>query len=139
MIRILCVGRIKTDYYRAGIEDYTRRLRRFATVHIEEVPDQDPAREAKSLLQRTNQARLVVCDERGENWSSARFAEELGRHGAIDFVVGGPDGLDEALRQRADASVGFGAITLPHELARLVLIEQIYRGFTLLRGHPYHR
>ena len=139
MIRILCVGKMKSSYLRDGVDDYLKRLRRHARVEIVELPDAGVERESQALLAKTGTARVVLCDRGGDNWSSERISEELGRHGAIDFVVGGPDGVDDALRRRADARVAFGAITLPHELARLLLLEQIYRGYCILGGHPYHR
>ncbi len=87
---------------------------------------------------------LVVVDERGERWSSEALAayladlSMLGRPGAV-FVIGGPLGLSESLRARASHVLSLSSFTLPHELARLVLVEQIYRAGTIQRGEPYHK
>ena len=88
--------------------------------------------------------RLIALDERGAPLSSSDFAERLGAWrdaGArqLGIVIGGADGLDPSLRARADLSLAFGAMTWPHQLARLMLAEQLYRAATILAGHPYHR
>lgn len=139
MIRILCIGRIRAGYYRDAAEDYQRRLRRLARIDIVEIPDSSEERQAEQILEKLGEARVLACDAGGDVVTSEELSEELGSHGAIDFLIGGPDGLGHAVITRADRSVAFGRITLPHELARVVLLEQIYRGFTILKGHPYHR
>jgi 23S rRNA (pseudouridine1915-N3)-methyltransferase len=88
--------------------------------------------------------RLIVLDERGEALGSEAFAARLGGwkdagEVAATLVVGGPDGLDAALRRSADIALSFGAVTWPHQLVRVMVMEQIYRGMTILSGHPYHR
>jgi len=82
-------------------------------------------------------ARVVALDERGKDYSTKQFAELLKRETA--FVIGGPDGLDPAMRRDAELLLRLSSLTLPHALAQVVLLEQIYRGATLLTGHPYHR
>lgn len=89
-------------------------------------------------------AAVVVLDERGRDLDSAAFARTLGRwrddsRGDIAFVIGGADGHDDAIRDRADLLLSFGRLTWPHMLARAMLAEQIYRAQTILSGHPYHR
>jgi 23S rRNA (pseudouridine1915-N3)-methyltransferase len=81
--------------------------------------------------------RVVLLDERGKDLTTAQFAALLGEETA--FVVGGPDGLDEKTRQEAKILLRLSSLTLPHALAQVVLVEQIYRAATLLTGHPYHR
>ena len=132
MIRILAVGRLRADWARTACEDYARRAGRFARLEVVEVPDADPAREARALLEAT-------CDRTGDAISSEELAALLGRHGSISFALGGPDGFDDAVRARAARSIAFGRITLPHELARVVLLEQVYRALSIRAGHPYHR
>lgn len=82
-------------------------------------------------------ARLVALDERGKDCSTRQFAELLGSETA--FVIGGPDGLDAATRQEAALILRLSSLTLPHALAQVVLLEQIYRAASILTGHPYHR
>jgi 23S rRNA (pseudouridine1915-N3)-methyltransferase len=100
--------------------------------------------EAKSLIEALPaKCLLVVCDERGKGLTSADFAALVG--GARDagrdvvLVIGGPDGVDEGLRARADALLSLGPMTLPHQLVRVLVAEQVYRATTILSGHPYHR
>jgi 23S rRNA (pseudouridine1915-N3)-methyltransferase len=89
-------------------------------------------------------AALVLLDERGKNLSSEDFAKRIaqlrdGGRRAAAFVIGGPDGLDPALRGEAELTVSFGQLTWPHQLVRVMLAEQLYRAVTILTGHPYHR
>lgn len=103
------------------------------------------AREGEALLAAVPPgARLVALDERGRTEGSEAFAARLGRWRddgirAVAFVIGGADGLDEAVRKRADFVLSFGALTWPHMLVRAMLAEQVYRAQSILAGHPYHR
>lgn len=139
MIRVLVVGRLKAKWAQLAEADYRRRLGRFTNLDLQEIADSDPDREGQQILARLGQEPLVVCDPRGATWTSEELARRLGRHGSLSFCVGGPDGLSDAVRERASESLAFGRMTLPHELARIVLLEQLYRGYTILGGHPYHR
>ncbi len=139
-VLVLAVGRMKEDYFRAAETEYARRLRPYCHLLIEEVKD-----EAALLRAVPDGALVVALDERGDLLTSGDLATGLlGReeqHGAgrpIAFAIGGPDGHAEALRRRAGRTVAFGRITMAHRLARVVLLEQLYRAFTILRGHPYH-
>lgn len=143
MIRIVAVGRLRTPWLQQGCEDYLRRIGKFARAEVVEVDDSTPATEAKELLARAKPGAgnrvLIACDRQGEAWTSQQLSQLLGRHGSPTFLMGGPEGLHTEVLDAADHCFGMGRITLPHELARLVLLEQIYRGLTMLRGHPYHR
>lgn len=103
------------------------------------------AEEARALLALVPPGgRIAVLDERGASISSEDFAVRLGRARddgapAFTFFIGGPDGLDEALRARASLVLAFGAMTWPHQIVRIMAAEQIYRAMTILSGHPYHR
>jgi 23S rRNA (pseudouridine1915-N3)-methyltransferase len=143
LIRVIAVGKLK-DWRIAGlIEEYAQRIRPFAQLEIVELRDEGPDREAEAMLRRlgspAGHALTVALDERGEELASRALADLLGRHGSLDFLIGGPDGLGSAARARAARTIRLSALTLPHELARLVLMEQVYRGLTILRGSPYHR
>ena len=102
------------------------------------------AEEAAAILARAGPSVLVVFDERGRALTSEAFAERIGSwrdagRTALNFVIGGPDGLDEGIRRQAGLVAAFGALTLPHQLARVLVMEQVYRALTILAGHPYHR
>ncbi|MCZ8316803.1 23S rRNA (pseudouridine(1915)-N(3))-methyltransferase RlmH [Phreatobacter sp.] len=100
--------------------------------------------EEAAAIRRVRSGRLILLDERGKSLGSADFAAQLGRwkdasEEAATLVIGGPDGLDPALRAEADLVLSFGAMTWPHQLVRVMAMEQLYRAVTILSGHPYHR
>lgn len=150
---VLAVGRLK-GWAAEGSDDYLKRLRRYFPIEIVEVPEEDLNRrsprevlsaEAAKLLKRLPEgAHVVVLDrEKGRRFSSedlARHLNELGLSGNshVAFVLGGPLGLSQEVLQKADARFSFGDITLPHALARVVLLEQLYRAAKINRGEKYH-
>ena len=150
---IVAVGKPK-GWAAEGAEEYAKRLRRYFPVAVVEVPEEDLNRrtprevldtEAEKLLRRIpNGAYVISLDrERGEGLSSenlARRLETLGLSGQshVAFVLGGPLGLSPEVLGRADSVVSFGRITLPHALARVVLLEQLYRAAKINRGEKYH-
>ncbi len=150
---IVAVGKLK-GWAAEGAEEYAKRLRRYFPVAVVEVPEEDLNRrtprevldaEAEKLLRRIpNGAYVISLDrERGEGFSSenlARRLETLGLSGQshVAFVLGGPLGLSPEVLGRADSVVSFGRITLPHALARVVLLEQLYRAAKINRGEKYH-
>jgi len=100
--------------------------------------------EEAAAIRRVRSGRLILLDERGKGLGSAEFANLLGRwkdasEEAATLVIGGPDGLDPALRAEADLTLSFGSMTWPHQLVRVMAMEQLYRAVTILSGHPYHR
>lgn len=143
MIRILAVGRLK-DARLAGLaNEFAQRIRPWSDLEIVELKDQGPEREGAAMLARLGPASghglTVAMDERGDAVSSRDLAALLGAHGSLTFLIGGPDGLSPALRERADRLLSLSPLTFTHETARFLLLEQIYRGLAILRGHPYHR
>jgi 23S rRNA (pseudouridine1915-N3)-methyltransferase len=150
-ITVAAVGKLR-PYYRQAADDYARRLRRYATIREQEV--REASRAPSSVVQRAEEAArletkiadgsmMVALARDGAGWNSREFARQLerwlqaGRHLAL--VIGGSEGLDPALVSRAGARWSLGPLTLPHELARVVVLEQVYRAFTILRGEPYHK
>ena len=146
------MGRIKTGWWKDAAGEYAKRIARFRKLAVAEVRDADPsleparrsAVEGERILREIGpQDLLLAMDERGEEFSSegfARFLDKLDRdaQGTPCFVVGGPYGLADGVRERARRLIRLGAMTLPHELARVVLLEQIYRAECLLHRIPYH-
>ena len=146
------MGRIRTGYWKEAAGEYAKRIARFRKLAVAEVRDADPsleparrsAVEGERLLREIGpQDLLFAMDERGEEFSSegfARFLDKLDRdaQGTPCFVVGGPYGLADGVRARARRLIRLGAMTLPHELARVVLLEQIYRAECIRRSIPYH-
>ncbi len=155
--RILAVGRGMPEPIRALVADYRGRLAPFGGAELLEVADarrsaDSPAHRQRWLAEEAERLNrviarsgvLIALDSRGRALSSPDLATALGRlrdEGLteIQFLVGGPDGLDEALLGQARWSLSLGPMTLPHMLARVVLLEQLYRAMTILRGIPYHR
>lgn len=156
-LSLVAIGRLKAGPERELVERYTGRIEQIARslgmsgLDVIEIPESRARREgdrrreeAASIVERTGPALLVLLDERGKSPTSEDFARRLGgwRDGgrsAAAFVIGGPDGLDQDLRARAELVFSFGALTLPHQLVRVLLAEQVYRALTILAGHPYHR
>lgn len=151
-IRLLCVGTRVPGWVTDGYLDFARRLPRDQALILEEVAatrrQGDVKRcideEGERLLGRVGRDdRVIALDERGAAWSSTALSERLGswRRDGRDVVllVGGADGLSQDCRSRAEATWSLSAATLPHALVRVLVAEQIYRAWTLLSGHPYHR
>ncbi|MBO6519616.1 MAG: 23S rRNA (pseudouridine(1915)-N(3))-methyltransferase RlmH [Rhodospirillales bacterium] len=148
-LTLIAVGRAKRGPEQELFNSYQKRLN--PGLDLIEVEEKRPlsgaelkAREAELIAAKIpDGAFLVALDERGKPLSSRKFAEKLGdlRDGGRDiaFIIGGADGLDESLRARADMILGFGPQTWPHMLVRAMLAEQVYRGQSILAGHPYHR
>jgi 23S rRNA (pseudouridine1915-N3)-methyltransferase len=152
-IRVICEGKIKNANLRELDAEYAARIRHFADLRVEEVRPvaaQKPVRDGKlrrgedQLLARIGAGYRVLLDPRGREYGSDEFAAWLGERQArgtaeVTFVVGGPDGFSEAFRSRADLLLALSRMTLTRDWARALLLEQIYRAFTILRGHPYAR
>ena len=123
-------------------EEYALRLRPWAKLEITELKDSDPTREASAMsskLENTGAGFIVGLDERGNPATSHEMAKLLGTHGAISFLIGGPDGLGDGAKKRSDRLLSLSPMTFTHEMARFILIEQIYRGLAINRNHRYHR
>ncbi|NME19957.1 23S rRNA (pseudouridine(1915)-N(3))-methyltransferase RlmH [Lactobacillus johnsonii] len=157
-IKIVCVGKLKEKYFKDGIAEYVKRMSRFAKVKIVQVPDEkapeklSPAEmeqvkeiEGKRILDKIKEKEYVyVTAIKGKERTSEAFAKELSNlttygHSDITFVIGGSLGTSDAVNKRADDLISFGKFTMPHQLMRLVLIEQIYRAFMINSGSPYHK
>ena len=149
---VAAVGRPRNADLAAAIEAYEQRAARYWPLEIREVreesgrsqpPESVREKESERLAQRVEGATLVACDERGTGMTSEAFAGFLqrARESARDiaFVIGGAHGLSESLRGRAPTRLSLAPWTLPHEMARLVLAEQLYRAGTIVRGEPYHK
>lgn len=152
-VSLLAVGRPRNAALAAAISEYESRAAHYWPLDVIEVKE-EPARsasamqvkerEAERLLARTPVDALVaICDPGGDSMTSEAFAEWLGRcrdrAQNVAFVVGGAYGIGDALRSRADRRLSLAPFTLPHELARLVLVEQLYRAGSINRGEPYHK
>ena len=152
-ITLVAVGKLKERWWRDAADEYLKRLRPYATVTMIEVPDRDVTRDerravaeegAAILRALADSSHVIALDVAGKQAGSAGFSDDLQKH-ALDgrsdltFVIGGAAGLAGEVLDRADARMSLGPMTLPHQLARVVLLEQLYRAFKIARGEPYHR
>lgn len=141
---IFSIGKPKLAFAQAGVEEYAARLRAFATVRVEFVKPAARESESAALVRRSEGMFRVALDERGAQIGSRQFAEKISAwemRGVknIALLVGGADGHGDDLKKTADWTWSLGKLTLQHELALVVLLEQIYRAFTIKAGLPYHR
>jgi len=136
--RVVAVGRVRNAALRAACDDYLERLRHYARVEEREVKD-----EARVLEGVPEGSRLVALSRSGEEWTSQQLAEWTGRWEMdgrdVALAIGGADALPEPVLRHAERVWSLSRLTLPHELARVVLYEQLYRAYTIRRGEPYHR
>lgn len=157
-IKIIGVGKLKEKYFRAAIAEYAKRLSRFAKFEIVEVPDEKApeklsqaqmdqvmATEGERILAKIKPKEYVIALAiKGKERPSEVFAKEIADlstygHSDITFVIGGSLGLSPEVIKRADDQLSFGQLTMPHQLMRVVLSEQIYRAFMINEGSPYHK
>jgi 23S rRNA (pseudouridine1915-N3)-methyltransferase len=139
-IRLLSVGKDKGETL-ALAQEYTGRIARFADLDCIELKAAAPAREAEALLEKSLKGDLWALDQRGTELTSEELARRLGplRSSSLTLCIGGDEGLDESVRAQARFVWSLSRLTLPHRLARVVVLEQLYRAFEILRGAPYHK
>ena len=138
-IRVIAVGKVRKRWIQDGLAVYLKRL---PGLVVCELRDADPARESQAILAELRpEERLAVLCEEGELLGSLALAERLRGTGSerLAFVIGGADGLDPGLKARASWRISLSALTFPHELARLLLLEQLYRAHSIQQGGAYHR
>ncbi len=152
-LAILAVGHKLPDWVAKGCQEYLKRMPRelpLTVVEIKPEPRGSKTREQllaaeKARLEQALQgfSRIVVLDERGADLTTLKLAQRLENWmqegGDTAFIIGGADGIDEAIKQRANDMIRLSSMTLPHAMARLVLCEQLYRAVSVVKNHPYHR
>ena len=157
-IKLVTVGKLKEKYLKDGIAEYSKRISRFAAVEMieladEKTPDRASDSENEKILNLEGNRILSKIGDRefvlvlaieGKTLSSEEFSKQLEQasingFSTLTFVIGGSLGLSPQVKKRANLSLSFGRLTLPHQLMRLVLVEQIYRAFTIQQGSPYHK
>jgi 23S rRNA (pseudouridine1915-N3)-methyltransferase len=153
IIRVLAIGQTKMSYVKDGLDLYLKRLAHYSRVEWIELPDPS-SKSAASDQQRIPEGELllkhiqpgdfvVLLDEKGELFSSAQWAEwmnkrQLSGSRSLTLIIGGAYGFSDAMRQRADQMISLSPMTFPHDLVRVILAEQLYRCFTILKGEKYH-
>lgn len=153
-INIICVGKIKEKYILDGIQEFAKRMQAFGKLKIFELKEDGNdsnrsisiEKESKSILEtlEKNKGFRILLDIQGKFFSSEEMAsqiEKIGLNGdsTINFIIGGSYGVSEAIRKSADLRLSFSKMTFPHQLMRLILIEQIYRWFSIIKNTKYHK
>lgn len=152
------MGKLREKYLREGINEYTKRISRFCDIEIQEVGDEQapenlsPAqeeqvkrKEAEKILRKVKDGSLLIAlDVKGQKFDSESFAAKLqsffvSGYSHITFVIGGSLGLDDELLRKAHIRFSMSDLTFPHQLARLILMEQLFRAFKIINGEPYHK
>ena len=157
-VKILCVGKIKEKFYTQAIEEYTKRLSKYCSLSIVEVPDEKTSenasdteidivkdKEGERLLKHINERDFVIAlailGKQMDSVEFSKYIEGLGIQGksSIAFVIGGSLGLSDNVLKRADYQISFSKMTFPHQLMRVILAEQIYRAMRIMKNEPYHK
>lgn len=154
-INVIAVGKIKESYYQAGVDEYVKRLSKYAKVRIVEVKEKNLSNEPNSAeiletlkregeeIKKELKGACVALAIEGKNYSSVAFAELIKKlkdeKGEITFVIGGSHGIDESVKNSCAEKLSFSKMTFPHTLARVMLLEQIYRAFNILQDGKYHK
>lgn len=142
-VNIVCIGKIKESYLREACGEYIKRLSRFCKLEIKELAEGKNLKdEAEAVLRAVSGYKIALCVE-GKQLSSPALAERLkaltDRGGEITFVIGSSCGLDDAVKDNCDLKLSFSEMTFPHQLMRVILLEQIYRAFMINAGSEYHK
>ena len=142
-INLICVGKLKESYWRAAQEEYVKRLSRFCKAEVREVPERFTLKEEAENILRLCRGHTIALAAEGTGVSSETFAEKLGalcdRGEEITFVIGSSCGLDGSVKRSAKELISFSELTFPHQMMRVMLLEQIYRAFMILSGSVYHK
>lgn len=157
-ITIICVGKIKEDFYRKAVSEYEKRLGRYCRLEILEVQDEktpehaSPAMEeqikekeaARILKYIKEDAYVFTLEIQGEKPDSVSFSNQLNQLAVqgkshLQFIIGGSLGLHQSVSRAAHQALSFSNMTFPHQLMRVILLEQLYRGYRIMKGEPYHK
>lgn len=142
-INVLAVGKLREPYWREAAEEYIKRLSRFCKLEVRELAERETLQEEAQDVLRAARGDLIVLAVEGKGLSSEQFARKIqlqcdgGRE--TTFVIGSSEGLDEAVKRAAKELVSFSAMTFPHRMMRVILLEQIYRAFMINSGSEYHK
>lgn len=142
-LSIVCVGKLKEEFFRSAVSEYLKRLSRFAKVEIKEIPEGKSLKEeAPNIIKQLKGYIIALCID-GTKLTSEGFAQEVKRRcdkgEEITFVIGSSCGLDESVKAAADLKLSFSDMTFPHQLMRVILLEQVYRSFMINSGAEYHK
>ena len=157
-INIICIGKIKESFFRDSIDEYSKRLGKYCSLNITELPDEkipnNPSekemliikeKEGQAILNNIKKDSYVICmDLKGKQFTSEEFANKidnisLNSNSSITFVIGGSLGISQSVLNIANELISFSKMTFPHQLFRVILLEQIYRAFKIIKNETYHK
>lgn len=145
-INIICVGNLRENYWKEAALEYQKRLQKYCDLNIYEIKESDKEIESAFLLNRINQNSkefIILCDIFGQKISSVQFSgvlyDKLCLNSGITIIIGGSDGVNDEIKKRADLLISFSDMTFPHQMFRIILLEQIYRAFKIMKNEKYHK
>ena len=144
MIKIICIGKLKEEYLKEGINDYLKRINKYHKITIIELPDSNIDNEGNEILKNIdNKDYLIAMCIEGKELSSIELSDKIDKtfitNPNITFIIGGSNGIREDIKNRCHYKLSFSKLTYPHGLFRLILLEQIYRSFKILNNESYHK
>lgn len=143
MIKLICVGKLKDQHLKALVAEYNKRIKKYHRLEIVEIPWRNNLLQEKKAIMRQidERALVIVLSATGEQYDSVAFsqliAKNLQQYGKINFIIGGAEGLDQEFSK--EKHIAFSPMTFPHQLFRLIFLEQLYRAFTILNNENYHK
>ncbi len=141
IFKILCIGKLKDKNYQQRIEDYFKKIAFDAKISIQEIKDSNKEKEGQAICQALDKEKgfVIAMSEEGKSYSSRKFAQLInGAQQKVIFIIGGPYGISDVVKKRANATVSLSQMTFTHEMARLFLSEQIFRAVSIIKGRKYH-
>ena len=144
MIKIICVGKIKEKFYVDALNEYKKRLSKYTKLEIIVLPDSNIKQEKELILKNMSfkDYNIVLAIE-GNEYNSVKLADHINKlfieNSNITFIIGGSDGVDEEIKSKSNELISFSKLTFPHQLFRVILLEQIYRSFKINNNETYHK
>jgi 23S rRNA (pseudouridine1915-N3)-methyltransferase len=144
LIKIIAVGKIKESFYRDAINEYLKRLSKYVKIEIVEVEDENITKEKANIIKHIkDKDYLIALDIEGKELDSVSFANKIDilqtSHSNITFIIGGSDGLHKDIKELVKERISFSKLTFPHQLFRIILLEQIYRSYRIINNETYHK
>lgn len=148
MIKIICIGKIKEDYLKKGIEEYKKRITKYSKIEIIELDDESSGnileKERDKILKHINERDYIITLEiNGNNIDSVELSKKIEsiylNYSNITFIIGGSYGLHDDIKNKSNYALSFSKLTFPHQLFRMMLLEQIYRSFKIIHNETYHK
>ena len=145
MIKIICLGKLKERYLKEAVDEYTKRISKYSKIEIIELPDLDDLKKEKELIEKHigNKEYIITLEIEGNSISSEEFASKIdsiyNTNSTITFIIGSSTGLHKDIKKRSNYKLSFSKLTFPHQLFRVILLEQIYRSFKINNNETYHK